>query len=188
MAKLCPVTIAFFQLLQLAFAADSPSPPPSLGADLSPHLAPDLDSPPAISPALDSSPPAPSPSDLEQGGSPLPPISPAPSPEEASDINHNNVNADVGEENTGRSGGGGMSGGKKRESLWPRWLQRVWLLSVDWFARRDKITSGDLSMDTPQGQNFSEEENQLEIIQFKANKMRRDYLYRRLDYCGRILH
>ncbi|KAE8732987.1 Disulfide isomerase L-2 isoform 1 [Hibiscus syriacus] len=113
MAKLCSLNIAFFLLLQLAFADYSPSLPPSLGANLPPHLAPTPDSPPAISPALGSSPPAPSPSDLEQGGSPPSPSSPAPSPEEASDINHSNVNADVGEENTGGGGGGGMSGGKK---------------------------------------------------------------------------
>ncbi|KAE8711495.1 Disulfide isomerase L-2 isoform 1 [Hibiscus syriacus] len=116
MGKLCVLTIASLLLLQLAFAADSPSPSPSplLGSDLSPHLAPTPDSPPAISPAFDSSPPAPSPSDLEQGVSALPPRSPAPSPDEASDINHSNINADVGEENTGGGGGGGgMSGGKK---------------------------------------------------------------------------
>ncbi|KAL4302678.1 hypothetical protein GQ457_10G010900 [Hibiscus cannabinus] len=118
MTKLCSLTLSLFLLLQLSFAADSPAPPPSLGGDLPPHLAPTPvmeypDSPPAISPSSDASPPAPlapSPSDLGEG-SPLPPTSPSPSPDEASDINHSNIDADVGKENTG--GGEGMSGGKK---------------------------------------------------------------------------
>ncbi|KAE8692145.1 hypothetical protein F3Y22_tig00110858pilonHSYRG00096 [Hibiscus syriacus] len=46
MTKLCVLTIALLLLLQLAFATDSPS--PSLGPDLSPHLAPSPDSPPAM--------------------------------------------------------------------------------------------------------------------------------------------
>ncbi|KAK8562252.1 hypothetical protein V6N13_019716 [Hibiscus sabdariffa] len=120
MTKLCFLTLALFLLLELSFAADSPAPapPPSLGGDLPPHLAPTPvteypDSPPAISPSSDASPPAPlapSPSDLGEGSS-LPPTSPSPSPDEVSDINHSNINADVGKENTG--GGEGMSGRKK---------------------------------------------------------------------------
>ncbi|KAE8688839.1 hypothetical protein F3Y22_tig00110954pilonHSYRG00109 [Hibiscus syriacus] len=55
------------------------------------------------------SPPAPTASDLAPGNSPV--SSPAPSPYNASDINHGDINAEGSEEKYG--GDGGMSDGKK---------------------------------------------------------------------------
>ena len=118
MAKLGFLTIVLCLVLELTFAADSPAPAPSLGADSSPQLAPtpeigSPDSAPTISPVTAASPPAPmapSPSDLALGKS-SPASSPAPSPDDASDINHSNINVDGSEEMTG--GEGGMNGGKK---------------------------------------------------------------------------
>ncbi|XVE79749.1 hypothetical protein DITRI_Ditri14bG0081600 [Diplodiscus trichospermus] len=125
MGKLGFLAIALFLVLELTFAAESPAPAPSLGAD-SPPPAPSLgvdsppqlaptpyagspDSSPSISPVAAASPPAPFPSDLEQGKSPS--SSPAPSPTGESDVNHSNINADKSEEMTGNKGG--MSGGRK---------------------------------------------------------------------------
>ncbi|XP_022731212.1 classical arabinogalactan protein 11-like [Durio zibethinus] len=118
MEKLGFLTIVLFLVLELTFAADSPAPAPSFGADSSPQLAPtpvsgSQDSAPAISPVTSASPPAPmapSPSDLAQGKS-SPASSPAPSPDDVSDINHSNINAEGNEEKS--DGDGGMSGGKK---------------------------------------------------------------------------
>ncbi|XVF20227.1 hypothetical protein REPUB_Repub11eG0179600 [Reevesia pubescens] len=121
MEKLGFLSIALlFLVLELTFAADSPAPAPSLGADSTPQLAPSSvtgspDSSPTISPVTAASPPepiAPFPSDLEQGKSSSPASSPAPSPDDSSDINRSNINAEGNEENTG-SGGGGMIGRKK---------------------------------------------------------------------------
>ncbi|KAL4283688.1 hypothetical protein GQ457_16G011350 [Hibiscus cannabinus] len=110
-------TVVLFFVVELTFAAYSPAPAPSLGADASPSLAPTsvTGSPysaPSISPVMAASPPAPmapSPSDLALGNSPA--SSPAPSPYDASDIAHGNINAEGSEEKGGDEGG--MSGGKK---------------------------------------------------------------------------
>ncbi|KAE8670442.1 Disulfide isomerase L-2 isoform 1 [Hibiscus syriacus] len=108
------LTAVLFFVVELTFAAYSPAPAPSLGADSSPQLAPtpmtgSPDSAPSISLVTAASPPAPSPSDLELGNSPA--SSPAPPPYDASDIVHGNINAEGSEEEAG--GDGGISGGKK---------------------------------------------------------------------------
>ncbi|XP_059430638.1 proline-rich receptor-like protein kinase PERK8 [Corylus avellana] len=99
----------------------SPSPPPELGADSPPSLAPAPHiASPANSPST-SSPPAPPPSDLSPGSSPTPSQSPlapkstppapapVPAPSALSDIGH--VSADGDGQGTGSSEG--MSGAKK---------------------------------------------------------------------------
>ncbi|GMI66147.1 hypothetical protein HRI_000284000 [Hibiscus trionum] len=109
--------VVLFFVVELTFAAYSHAPAPSLGADSSPQLAPtpvsgSPHSAPSISPVMAASPPAPMapfPSDLALGKSHA--SSPAPSPYDASDIVHGNINAEGSEEKGG--GEGGMSGGKK---------------------------------------------------------------------------
>ncbi|PPD86826.1 hypothetical protein GOBAR_DD16223 [Gossypium barbadense] len=97
------LNIAFFLVFELTFATDSPAPAPSLGADTSPLLAPT-----PVTGSPDSAPI--NLTDLAEGES-SPSSSPAPSPGDASDINHSNINAKESENKTG--GGGGLNGGKK---------------------------------------------------------------------------
>ncbi|XP_022753861.1 uncharacterized protein LOC111302189 [Durio zibethinus] len=107
------LSIALLLVLELTFAADSRA--PSLVADSPPQLVAPTpysgfpDSAPPISPVTVASPPAPYPSNLDQGKSPASSL--APSANDASNINNSDINADGNEEIT--VGDGGVTGGKK---------------------------------------------------------------------------